>query len=190
MDRQPNLPGFDEGDEEYFDMFRGVVSRNDIVGYFITFKTMCKIEIDMKLGVLTESEMDSVVMGMKIIDRNFRLFQISMRDALERYIKMNPAEMLWDKDKPEPPADPVAQGNAIGGRLGAPVRAESKQNDLKEIITDVIVDILSETETYQNNARKWQKKALQMATKGPNKGIPKGMKVVSTKPGKSAPPGG
>jgi len=190
MDRQPNLPGFDEGDEEYFEMFRGVVSRNDIVGYFFTYKTMCKIEIDMKLGKLTESEMDNVVMGMKIIDRNFKLFQIAMRDALERYIKMNPDEMRWAKDKAEPPQDAVQRGAPIGARIGAPVRAESKQNDLTEIVTDVIINALNEREPYQIKARKWQEKALKAATKGPNKGIPKGMKVVSTKPGKSAPPGG
>jgi len=134
--------------------------------------------------VLTESEMDSVVMGMKIIDRNFRLFQISMRDALERYIKMNPGEMRWEKDKPEPPADPVAQGSAIGGRLGAPVRAEG----LSEIIVDEVSKAMNEID-YQEKAKKLQKKAMELSIKGPNKYMTKGMKIATAKPGKSAPPG-
>jgi hypothetical protein len=185
MDRQPNLPGMGEGDDEYFEMFRGVVSRNDIVGYFFTFKSVCKLEIEMKLGVLTESEMDSVVAGMKIIDRNFRLFQISMRDALERYIKMNPDEMRWEKDKPEPPADPAAQGNAVGGRLGAPVRAEG----VSEIVADEVTKAMNEIEPYQKKAKKLQKKAMELSIKGPNKYMTKGMKIATAKPGKSAPPG-
>ena len=185
MDKQPNLPGIVEGDDEDFEMFRGVVSRNDIVGYFFTFKSVCKLEIDMKLGALTESEMDSVVMGMKIIDRNFKLFQISMRDALERYIEMNPNEMRWEKDKAEPPADPAAQGNAIGGRLGAPVRAEG----ISEIVADEVTKAMNEIEPYQKKAKKLQKKAMELSIKGPNKYMAKGMKIATAKPGKSAPPG-
>jgi len=190
FDKQPNLPGFEGGDEDALDRMRGVISRNDVVGYMYTQKSLCKLEIEMKLGALTEEEMDAVTAGMKVIDSNFRLFQIAMRDALERYIKMNPDDVRWEKDKPKPPEDGVRQGGRVGATLGAPVRAESKQNDLTEIVTDVIIDALNEIEPYQKKAKKWQKKALQAATKGPNKGIPKGMKVVSTKPGKSAPPGG
>ena len=186
MDRQPNLPGFDEGNDEDFDMFRGVVSRNDIVGYFFTFKSACKLEIEMKLGVLTESEMDSVVAGMKIIDRNFRLFQIAMRDALERYIKMNPDEMRWAKDKAEPPQDAVQRGAPIGARLGAPVRAEA----LSDLIVDEVTKAMNEIEPYQKKAKKLQKKAMQLTIKGPNKYMTKGTKIAKAKPGKSAPPGG
>jgi hypothetical protein len=155
-----------------------------------TGKTLCKLEIEMKLGELTESEMDSVVMGMKIIDRNFKLFQISMRDALERYIEKTPDDVRWAKDKAEPPQDAVQKGAPIGARVGAPVRAEGKENDLTEIITDVIVNSLNEREPYQNKARKWQEKALKASTMGGNKHKEDGMKIVKTKPGKSAPPGG
>ena len=139
----------------------------------------------MKLGKLTESEMDSVVAGMKVIDRNFKLFQISMRDALERYIEKYPAEMRWEKDKPEPPADPAAQGNALGGRLGAPVRAEG----ISEIVADEVTKAMNEIEPYQKKAKKLQKKAMQLSIKGPNKHMAKGMKIATAKPGKSAPPG-
>ena len=185
MDRQPNLPGFDEGDEEYFDMFRGVVSRNDIVGYMYTGKGLCKLEIEMKLGVLTESEMDSVVMGMKIIDRNFKLFQISMRDALERYIEKTPADVRWAKDKAEPPQDAVQRGGPIGATLGAPVRAEG----LSDLIADEVTKAMNEIEPYQKKAKKLQKKAMELSIKGPNKYMTKGMKIATAKPGKSAPPG-
>jgi hypothetical protein len=146
MDKQPSLPGIVEGDDEDFEMFRGVVSRNDIVGYFFTFKSVCKLEIEMKLGVLTESEMDSVVAGMKIIDRNFKLFQIAMRDALERYIKMNPDEMRWAKDKAEPPQDAVQRGAPIGATLGAPVRAEG----ISEIVADEVTKAMNESFVLEN----------------------------------------
>ena len=96
----------------------------------------------MKLGELTESEMDSVVEGMKVIDRNFKLFQISMRESLERYIEKNPSDVRREKDKPDAPAPGVQQGGPVGARIGAPVRAESKQNDLTEIVTDVIINCL------------------------------------------------
>ena len=186
LDRQPNLPGMGESDDEaYLDMLLHVITTNDIVGYFFTFKSVCKLEIEMKLGKLTESEMDSVVEGMKVIDRNFKLFQIAMRDALERYIKMNPDEVRWAKDKPEPPVDPAAQGNAIGGRLGAPVRAEG----LSEIVVDEVTKAMNEVEPYQKIAKRQQKKAMELSIKGPNKYMTKGMKIATAKPGKSAPPG-
>ena len=190
FDKQPNLPGFEGGDEDALDRMRGVVSRNDVVGYMFTGKTLCKLEIEMNLGSLTEEEMDAVTAGMKVIDSNFRLFQIAMKDALERYIKTNPDDVRWAKDKAEPPEAAVRQGGPIGARIGAPVRAESKQNDLTEIVTDVIINALNEVEPYQEKAKKWQEKALKAATKGGNNHKEDGMKVVSTKPGKSAPPGG
>ena len=139
----------------------------------------------MTLGKLTETEMDSVVEGMKVIDRNFKLFQISMRDALERYIKMNPGEMRWEKDKAEPPVPAVQQGGPIGARLGAPVRAEG----ISEIVADEVTKAMNEIEPYQKIAKKLQKKAMELSIKGPNKYMAKGMKIATAKPGKSAPPG-
>ena len=49
---------------------------------------------------------------------------------------------------------------------------------------------LNEIEPYQKKARKWQKRALKLNIKGGNKYLTKGMKIASTKLGKSAPPGG
>jgi len=187
IDRQPGLPGFTGADDDsaYLDMFRNVVSRNDIVGFFHTAGTVCKIEIEMKLGVLTESEMDTIVAGMKVIDKHFKLFQISMRDALERYIKMNPNDVRWEKDKAEPPQDAAQRGAPIGARLGNPVRAEG----ISEIVADEVTKAMNEIEPYQKIAKKQQKKAMELSIKGTNKYMAKGMKIATAKPGKSAPPG-
>jgi hypothetical protein len=185
FDKQPNLPGFEGGDEDALDRLRGVVSRNDVVGYMYTQKTLCKLEIEMKLGALTEEEMDAVTAGMKVIDSNFRLFQIAMRDSLERYIKMNPDDVRWEKDKPKPPEDGVRQGGRVGATLGAPVRAEG----VSEIVADEVSKAMNEIEPYQKKAKKLQKKAMQLTIKGPNKYMTKGMKIATAKPGKSAPPG-
>ena len=187
IDRQPSLPGMGESDDEaYLDMLQNVANRNDIVGYMFTYKSTCKLEIVMKLGGLTESEMDSVVEGMKVIDRNFRLFQISMRESLERYIEKNPSDVRREEDKPDAPAPGVQQGAPIGARIGAPVRAEG----LSEIVVDEVMKAMNEIEPYQKIAKKQQKKAMQLTIKGPNKHMPKGMKIAKAKPGKSAPPGG
>ena len=125
IDRQPNLPGMGESDDEaYLNILQNIANRNDIDGYMFTYKSTCKLEIVMKIGELTESEMDSVVEGMKVIDRNFKLFQISMRESLERYIEKNPSDVRREKDKPSAPAPGVQQGEPIGARIGAPVRAE------------------------------------------------------------------
>ena len=249
IDRQPNLPGIKGGDDEvYLDMLQNVANRNDIVGYMFTYKSTCKLEIVMKLGTLTESEMDSIVEGMKVIDRNFKLFQISMRESLERYIEKNPSDVRREEDKPGAPAPGVQQGEPIGARIGTPVRAESalgenigtaamlrkaksgyeaakerfvaaeKSGDKKEademfqvmmnkknlynqlmkapseglaeIIADEVTKAMNEIEPYQKKAKKLQKKAMQLTIKGPNKHMPKGMKIAKAKPGKSAPPGG
>ena len=186
FDKQPNLPGFEGGDEDALDRLRGVASRNDIVGYMFTGKTLCKLEIEMNLGSLTEEEMDAVTAGMKVIDSNFKLFQIAMRDSLERYIKMNPDEMRWAKDKAEAPEAAVGQGGPIGARIGAPVRAEG----LSDLIAGEVAKAMNEIEPYQKKARKLQKKAMQLTIKGPNKYMAKGTKIATAKPGKSAPPGG
>ena len=165
---------------------RSVVARNDIVGYMFTGKTLCKLEIEMNLGSLTEEEMDAVTAGMKVIDSNFRLFQIAMKDALERYIKTNPDDVRWAKDKAETPQDAVQRGGPIGARLGAPVRAEG----LSDLIADEVTKAMNEIEPYQKKAKKLQKKAMELSIKGPNKYMTKGMKIATAKPGKSAPPGG
>jgi hypothetical protein len=61
---------------------------------------------------------------------------------------------------------------------------------LAEIITDEVMKAMTEIEPYQKKAKKLQKKAMQLTIKGPNKHMPKGMKIAKAKPGKSAPPGG
>ena len=61
---------------------------------------------------------------------------------------------------------------------------------LTEIITDEVMKAMTEIEPYQKKAKKWQKRALKLNIKGGNKYLTKGMKIASTKLGKSAPPGG
>ena len=109
-----------------------------------------------------------------------------MRDSLERYIKMNPNDVRWEKDKPKPPEDGARQGGRVGATLGAPVRAEG----VSEIVADEVSKAMNEIEPYQKKAKKLQKKAMQLTIKGPNKYMAKGMKIATAKPGKSAPPGG
>ena len=123
--------------------------------------------------------MDSVVEGMKVIDRNFKLFQISMRDALERYMKQHPDELKRAEKADTDGKDPIT------GRRWADVRAEG----LSEIVTDEVTRAMNEIEPYQKKAKKLQKKAMKLSIKGPNKYMAKGMKIATAKPGKSAPPG-
>jgi len=67
---------------------------------------------------------------------------------------------------------------------------KSPSEGLSEIITDEVMKAMTEIEPYQKKAQKWQKRALKLSIKGGNKYLTKGMKVASTKLGKSAPPGG
>jgi len=62
-----------------------------------------------------------------------------------------------------------------------------QQPELAESAND---EVVNEIEPYQKKAKKWQKRALKLSIKGGNKYLTKGMKIASTKLGKSAPPGG
>jgi hypothetical protein len=101
--------------------------------------------------------------GMKAVSRNYELVQKALSKALEFVVIENP------EDFPMP---------------------DKKEKELTEIITDEVTKAMNEIEPYQKKAQKWQKRALKLSIKGGNKYLTKGMKVASTKLGKSAPPGG
>ena len=165
--RQPALPGFEDDADEAVDALNYLASRSDLVSRLLVStatRTGLALQLTTALSELSEEEMDVFTRGMKAIDRNYKLFQISLRDAVKRYMDKHPDEV---ED------------------LGGPDRPE-----LAEIVSDEVAKAMNEIEPYQKKAKKLQKKAMQLTIKGPNKYMTKGMKIATAKPGKSAPPGG
>ena len=165
--RQPALPGFEDDADEAVDALNYLASRSDLVSRLLVStatRTGLALQLTTALSELSEEEMDVFTRGMKAIDRNYKLFQISLRDAVKRYMDKHPDEV---ED------------------LGGPDRPE-----LAEIVSDEVAKAMNEIEPYQKKAKKLQKKAMQLTIKGPNKYMAKGMKIATAKPGKSAPPGG
>jgi hypothetical protein len=123
----------------------------------------------MTLSTLTAWN-DLFVAGMKVVSQNKKAAQASLTMAVQKYIEKYPDKFPKEN-----------QDRGPGGFYG------TGDDGLTEIVAD---EIVNEIEPYQKKARKWQKKALKLSIKGGNKYLTKGMKIASTKLGKSAPPGG
>ena len=125
--------------------------------------------LDMTLSTLTAWN-DLFVAGMKVVSQNKKAAQASLTMAVQKYIEKYPDKFPKEN-----------QDRGPGGFYG------TGDEPIGEIVTD---EAVNEIEPYQKKAKKWQKRALKLNIKGGNKYLTKGMKIASTKLGKSAPPGG
>jgi len=185
--RQPSLPGFEEGDpwqdkedtagrsaDDRLERFEYIARSTDLVTYMIVFHTKGMIDIRLHLSKLAEEEVDDIMSGLRIVDKNFPLFKAALQATVERWISKNPSQirrtMKHDPDKVSPG---VQTGAPVGATLGQPVPAQEAQD-------------------YQKSPAKKEKHRtmkVRLLTKGGNKHKEDGIKKPPTKRSKSAPPG-
>jgi hypothetical protein len=174
---QLGLPGTDtaeeESDSEKLQQLAWLLSASN--SYLTAMESAAEnvyVRMDAKMGELLQWN-DMFFDGMKAVARNYELVKKSLSRALEHVVIENPEDFpMMSKEKGP---------GGFHGATGEPI---------EEIITDEVVKAMTEIEPYQKKAQKWQKRALKLSIKGGNKYLTKGMKVASTKLGKSAPPGG
>ena len=173
---QQGLPGTDTpADESAPQAVEGLIFAMQNYQYLNKFEPASQYilaTLDMTLSTLTAWN-DLFVAGMKVVSQNKKAAQASLTMAVQKYIEKYPDKFPRENQERGP-----------GGFYG------TGEETLDEIITDEVTKALSEIEPYQKKARKWQKKALKLNIKGGNRYLTPGMKIASTKLGKSAPPGG